>query len=75
MGVKLPRKVKNKPGYAAQKRAEHLRPVFAELTSMSARQAAEELNKRAIEAPAGGKWLATQVIRVRDRLARAPRVR
>jgi hypothetical protein len=29
---------------------------------MSARQAAEELNRRGIETPAGGQWYATQVI-------------
>jgi len=46
-------------------RAERLRDLFAELTGMSARKAAEELNRRGIEAPAGGKWFATQVIGIR----------
>jgi DNA invertase Pin-like site-specific DNA recombinase len=53
----------------ARERAEQLRLVFAELAAMSARQAAEELNKRGIETPAGGQWYATQVIRVRQRLS------
>ncbi len=62
----------------AAERAERLRGVFAELAGMSARKAAEELNRRGIEAPAGGKWFAMQaggkwfamqVIRIRARLA------
>jgi DNA invertase Pin-like site-specific DNA recombinase len=50
----------------AAERAERLRGAFAELAGMSARKAAEELNRRGI---AGGKWHATQVIRIRNRLA------
>src|SRR5262249_53882879 len=46
-----------------------LRPVFLELAGLSARKAAEELNRRRISAPAGGKWFAAQVIRVRKRLS------
>jgi DNA invertase Pin-like site-specific DNA recombinase len=42
----------------AAERAERLRSVFGELAGMSARKAAEELNQRGIEAPAGGKWFA-----------------
>jgi DNA invertase Pin-like site-specific DNA recombinase len=53
----------------ARERAEGLRAVFGELSSMSARKAAEELNNRGIATPEGGKWYATQVIRVRKRLA------
>ena len=53
----------------AQERAEALRTVFDELATLSARKAAEELNTRGVAAPAGGKWHATQVIRVRQRLA------
>jgi DNA invertase Pin-like site-specific DNA recombinase len=53
----------------AVERAERLRPVFVKLGGMSARQAAEELNRRGISAPAGGKWFAAQVIRVRRRLS------
>jgi DNA invertase Pin-like site-specific DNA recombinase len=52
----------------AAERSERLRPVFAELAGVSARKAAEELNRRGISAPAGGKWFAGQVIRVRRRL-------
>jgi DNA invertase Pin-like site-specific DNA recombinase len=54
---------------AAKDFAEGLRDVFAELSGLSARQAAEELNKRGVTTPAGGKWHATQIIRVRNRLA------
>jgi hypothetical protein len=53
---------------AARERAEQLRPVFAALADLSARKVAEELNRRGIEAPAGGKWHAVQVIRVRKRI-------
>jgi DNA invertase Pin-like site-specific DNA recombinase len=53
----------------ARKRAEQLRDVFAELSDLSARKAAETLNARRIPTPEGGKWYATQVIRVRKRLA------
>jgi DNA invertase Pin-like site-specific DNA recombinase len=52
----------------AQARAEELRPVFAELADLSARKAADELNRRGIPTPAGGKWYAVTVLRVRDRL-------
>jgi DNA invertase Pin-like site-specific DNA recombinase len=54
---------------AAAERAEQLRPVFAELASLSARKAAVELNARKVPTPAGGKWHATTVVRVRERLA------
>src|SRR6516225_6015915 len=53
----------------ARERAEQLRDVFAELSDLSARKAAEALNARGIPTPEGGKWYATQVIRVRKRLA------
>ena len=52
----------------AQARAVELRPVFAELADLSARKAAEELNRRGVPTPAGGKWHAVTVIRVRERL-------
>jgi DNA invertase Pin-like site-specific DNA recombinase len=52
----------------AQARAEELRLVFAELTDLSARKAAEQLNRRGVPTPAGGKWHAVTVIRVRERL-------
>jgi DNA invertase Pin-like site-specific DNA recombinase len=53
----------------AQSRAEKLRPLFAELSGLSARKAAEELNRRGIATPAGGKWHAVTLLRVRERLA------
>ena len=52
----------------ARERAEQLRDVFAELSDLSARKAAEALNARGIPTPEGGKWYATQVIRVRKSL-------
>lgn len=53
----------------AQARAEELRPVFAELADLSARKAAEELNRRGVPTPGGAKWHAVTVLRVRERLA------
>jgi DNA invertase Pin-like site-specific DNA recombinase len=53
----------------ARERAQQLRDVFAELSDLSARKAAETLNARGIPTPEGSKWYATQVIRVRKRLA------
>jgi DNA invertase Pin-like site-specific DNA recombinase len=53
---------------AARERAEQLRPLFAELAGLSARKAAEELNRRSVATPAGGKWHAATVLRVRKRL-------
>lgn len=53
----------------ARERAEQLRDVFTELGDLSARKTAEVLNARGIPTPEGGKWYATQVIRVRKRLA------
>ena len=52
----------------ARERAEGLRSVFAQLADLSARKAAEVLNARGVPTPEGGKWYATQVIRVRKRL-------
>ena len=53
----------------ATERAHGLRSVFAGLSGLSARKAAEELNRRGIPTAANGKWHAAQVIRVRERLA------
>jgi DNA invertase Pin-like site-specific DNA recombinase len=53
----------------AAERAEILRSVFAELSGLSARKAAEELDRRGITTAEGKKWYAQQVIRVRARLA------
>jgi DNA invertase Pin-like site-specific DNA recombinase len=58
---------------AAADFAESLKPVFGELANLSARQAAEELNRRNIKTAAGGTWHAVQVIRVRERLRFWPR--
>jgi len=49
-------------------RAEALRLVFNELAGLTNPAAAEALNERGIAAPAGGKWHAMQVLRVRRRL-------
>jgi DNA invertase Pin-like site-specific DNA recombinase len=53
----------------AKARAEALRPILAELSSLSARAIASELNARGIATPSGGKWHAETVIRVQRRLA------
>ena len=49
--------------------AERMRPVMKELASLSAHQAAAELNRRKIASATGGKWYAATVIRLRERLA------
>jgi DNA invertase Pin-like site-specific DNA recombinase len=53
----------------AAERAEALRSVIGELSSLSARAAAKQLNQRKVATPAGGRWHATTVIRVRERLS------
>lgn len=53
---------------AALARAAELRPVLADLESLSATSAAAELNRRGIPTPAGGRWHAVTVIRLRVRL-------
>jgi DNA invertase Pin-like site-specific DNA recombinase len=62
----------DKTAASASARAEQLRAVMAELASLSAHQAAAELNRRGIPAANGGKWSGTQISRVRARLARQP---
>ena len=59
----------DKTAAEASERAERLRPVMAELAALSANQAAAELNRRNVATPSGGQWFATQVIRLRQRLA------
>lgn len=54
---------------AAAERAQALRPVLAELVHLSLREQAAELNRRDVPTPAGGKWHAVTVKRVRSRLA------
>jgi DNA invertase Pin-like site-specific DNA recombinase len=58
----------------ADKRAEQLRPILAELSAMSANKAAIELNRRGVATPRGGQWHALTVMRLRQRLAAAPSV-
>ena len=55
----------------AKARAEALRPLLAELSSLSARAIAVELNKRGVETPTGARWHAGSVIRVLRRLKTA----
>jgi DNA invertase Pin-like site-specific DNA recombinase len=59
----------DKTAAEASERAEQLRPVLAELAGLSANKAAAELNRRKVATPSGGQWFATQVIRLRERLA------
>jgi DNA invertase Pin-like site-specific DNA recombinase len=61
--------IQNRDDAAA--RAAELAPVFAELASLTARKAANELNGRGVPAPSGGRWHAMQVIRVRERIKAA----
>src|SRR3984885_6151725 len=49
----------------ARQRAEELRPVFDELTELSANAAAAELNRRQVPTPKGGQWHALTVMRLR----------
>lgn len=57
--------------WEAEKRANALAGVFADLSDLKASAAAEELNRRGVKTPGGGKWHAVQVIRVRKRLKAA----
>ncbi len=63
----------NRGSLEAQQRAAAqaaaLAPVLAELAALGPHQAAVELNKRGVATSSGGKWSATQVARVRARLA------
>jgi DNA invertase Pin-like site-specific DNA recombinase len=52
--------------------AERIQPVLAELSGLSARSAAQELERRGYATARGGKWSATLVIRTRARLGIAP---
>ena len=53
---------------AADALARRLKPVMQELSDLSARQAAAELNGRKIQSSTGGKWYAATVIRLREQL-------
>jgi DNA invertase Pin-like site-specific DNA recombinase len=48
--------------------AERMRPLLAELASLSATAAAHALNERKVATAAGGKWYPATVIRLRERL-------
>jgi DNA invertase Pin-like site-specific DNA recombinase len=53
---------------AANARTEKLRPVFTELSHLSARGIATELNRRGVPTPTGKPWSAVTVIKVQRRL-------
>jgi DNA invertase Pin-like site-specific DNA recombinase len=53
----------------AQQRAEGLRAVFNDLSGLSARAIAAELNKRKVPTPTGRQWSAMTVVRIHHRLA------
>jgi DNA invertase Pin-like site-specific DNA recombinase len=56
---------------AAIERVRALKPILTELSALSARATAAELNVRRIATPTGAPWSAMTVIRVRARLAAA----
>jgi DNA invertase Pin-like site-specific DNA recombinase len=53
----------------AQRRAEQLKPLLAELAGLSANKAALELNIRGVPTPMGGQWHALTVQRLRKRIS------
>ena len=55
----------------AESFAQRMRPVLTELNELSARSAAQELERRGYATARGGKWSATLVIRTRARLGAA----
>jgi DNA invertase Pin-like site-specific DNA recombinase len=58
----------------AAAQAAAMAPVLAELGALGPHQAAKELNRRGVPTSSGGRWSATQVARVRQRLADLPGV-
>ena len=52
----------------AKARAEALRPLMYELSSLSARAIAAELNARGVATPSGARWHTETVLRVQRRL-------
>ena len=54
---------------AADDRASELARIFAQVATFSVRAAAEELTRRGVPTPSGGRWHPTQVARVGARLA------
>jgi len=59
----------------ALRRARELLPLMRELASMSANEAAHELNRRGIATPRGGRWHAATVLRLRERIEEEERAR
>jgi DNA invertase Pin-like site-specific DNA recombinase len=55
----------------AKARAEALRPILSELSGLSARAIAAELNARGVATPSGSKWHTETVLRVQRRLGTA----
>ena len=55
----------------AKARAEALRPLMLELSSLSARAIAAELNARGVATPSGARWHTETVLRVQRRLGTA----
>jgi hypothetical protein len=56
----------------AEERATHLRAIIEPLRSLPAKRISTVLNDRKITTPRGGKWQATQVIRLLNRLNLVP---
>lgn len=61
-------KVGRRQSAAALVRAKKLRRVFLEVDGLTAWSAAKEMNRRKIRTPAGGRWHANSIERVRARL-------
>ncbi|WP_426527244.1 recombinase family protein [Bradyrhizobium sp. McL0615] len=53
----------------AEERATHLRSIIEPLRNLSAKRISAVLNERKVAAPRGGRWQATQVIRLLNRIA------
>lgn len=54
---------------AADELAERMKPILAELSHLpSARQIADELNRRGVRSATGGEWSSKTVVRIRRRL-------
>jgi DNA invertase Pin-like site-specific DNA recombinase len=56
----------------AEERAAHLRSIIEPLRGLPAKRISAVLNDRKVSTPRGGKWQATQVIRLLNRLDLAP---
>jgi hypothetical protein len=49
-----------------------MRPVLTKLSGLSARAAAQELERQGYATTRGGKWSATLIVRTRKRLEASP---